>query len=95
MIVGTLSIPNTMTSVSTSGTEREDLKLIICNSVGTDNNFFLNISNSKTGLTSILYFNFPILAFDTFVVPFTVTLASGDVVSAKALNAGLTLSLLK
>jgi hypothetical protein len=95
MIAGTLPLSSDFTVVPILGSERTDLKIVVCNSISLDNYFYINVSNSKTGLNTILYFNFPILAFDTYVAPFTYTLSTGDTISAKATNSGLTLSLIK
>lgn len=95
MILGSLQLSTEFSLISFDKTERGDARLVLCNTLNLDNSFTLILSNAKLGVVSTIYFNFPILAFDTFVVPFSISLSQGDSISAKASNSGLVLSLLK
>lgn len=95
MIVGTKVLSTEFSTVPFSNLERGEVKIVLCNTLSLDNNFTLIISNPKLELSSTLFFNFPVLAFDTYIAPFSLTLAQGDSISAKASNSGLVLTIVK
>lgn len=95
MIVGVLNLSNEVVVVPLVGSERIELKISLCNTLSMDNTFYIYIQNSKSELSSVLYFNFPLLAFDTYTLPFTISIATGDTISAKATNSGIALTIFK
>jgi hypothetical protein len=95
MILGSLNLSSDLAPIPFPSRERGDARLILCNTLSMDNYFTIVLSNSRSEVTSCIYFNCPLLAFDTFVIPFTLSLADGDIITAKASNSGVVMSLVK
>lgn len=96
MIVGTINTTTKLESLTLAkGVNKDNLKLIICNSFEQTNYIWILLNNTKQNTSAILYSKYPILGFDTFVAPFTFELGSDESISAKSELNGLSVTLLK
>ena len=79
-----------------NGMDKTDLYLVFCNTATVDN--YVYVSLRKNDLIVNLYFNFPVLAYDTYPrdnSPFRLSLGIGDLLYVKSTTPGVEVSLLK
>lgn len=70
---------------------KTELQIIICN-VSTVNDYLYLEVETALGDAPI-FWNFPILAFDTYTVPFKIDLGKDEKIKAKSLSGGLAVSI--
>ena len=78
------------------GVDKTDLYLIFCNTAVVDNYIF--VSWHKGDIIVNLYFNYPVLAYDTYPrdnSPFRISLGINDQIFVRSTTPGIEVSLLK
>lgn len=78
------------------GADKKDVQLVFCNTATVDN--YLYLSWHKDGEIVQLYFNYPILAYDTYPrdnAPFKITLGVRDRLYARSTTPGVQVTILK
>ena len=79
-----------------NGVDKTDLYLVFCNTATVDN--YIYVSWHKDNDVVNLYFNFPVLAYDTYPrdnSPFKLSLGIGDQIFVKSATPGIQVSLFK
>lgn len=76
------------------GAYKNELSIVFCNPTGTDN--YIYIRWRRDAQQVYLYYNYPVLAYDTYPrdqTPFRITINLGDALETKSLNPGIDVSL--
>lgn len=69
---------------------KKNLQLIVCNVSSSDDYLFLEIESTVGDVP--LFWNFPVLSYDTYVVPILISLGIDEKIKAKSLSGGLAVS---